>query len=542
MNPVKSIHFRLIIFCTVVAMFGLCCADRGALESFENPIIFADYSDPDVIRVNDDFYMVSSSFAHTPGLPVLHSKDLVNWTIIGHAVQNLPDPVFEKPQHGKGVWAPSIRYRNGEFWIYYGDPDLGIFLVKAKSPAGPWKEPVLVKSVKGWIDPCPFWDNDGKAYLIHAWAKSRVGFNSVLTVNKLSSDGTEILDEGVVVVDGHENHPTIEGPKFYKRNGYYYIFAPAGGVRNGWQTVFRSKNIYGPYEDKIVLEQGSTDINGPHQGAWVETASGESWFVHFQDRDAYGRIVHLQPMRWENDWPVVGEDLDGNGIGEPILTYRKPNIEAAEFDFVIQTSDNFDVATLGLQWQWQTNFKENWFSLSDNAGALRLYAVNPIPDYQNLWDLPNIPAQKFPSESFEVTTKFSFHPGTEFDKAGLVIIGGDYASLTIAQEDLIYQLTLAECKNAEKGLPETVIKTADLKSAEPYLKVRVSKGAKCQFSYSLDGNQFMTIGREFQAKKGKWVGAKVGLVSTTLAGMESLGYADFDFFHVNKIFVDNLPL
>lgn len=542
MNPVKSIHFCFFLFCTVIAMSGMYCADRGALESYENPIIFVDYSDPDVIRVKDDFYMVSSSFAHTPGLPVLHSKDLVNWTIIGNAIQNLPDPVFEKPQHGKGVWAPSIRYRNGEFWIYYGDPDLGIFLVKTKDPAGPWEEPILVKSAKGWIDPCQFWDDDGKAYLIHAWAKSRAGFNSVLAVNKLSSDGTEILDEGVVVFDGHENHPTIEGPKFYKRNGYYYIFASAGGVRNSWQTVLRSKNIYGPYEDKIVLEQGGTEINGPHQGAWIETAAGESWFVHFQDRDAYGRIIHLQPMRWENDWLMVGEDLDGNGIGEPILTYRKLNIEAAESDFVIQTSDDFESDQLGLQWQWQANFKEDWYSLSHNAGALRLYAVNSVTDYRNLWDLPNILAQKFPAEAFKATTKFLFQPRTEFDKAGLVIIGSDYASLTITQEDLIYQLTLAECKEAEKGLPEIVIETVDLEAAELYLKVTVSRGAKCTFSYSSDGKQYISIGDEFQAKRGKWVGAKIGLVSTSSPGMESSGYADFGFFHVNKIFADNLPL
>jgi beta-xylosidase len=294
--------------------------------TYTNPIIFADYSDPDVIRVGEDFYLVSSSFSHTPGLPVLHSRDLVSWEIVGHAVQNLPSPIFQTPQHGNGVWAPSIRYHQGEFWIFYGDPDLGIFMVNTKNPAGSWESPVLVKEAKGWIDPCPLWDDDGNAYLVHVWAKSRAGFNSILTINKLSPNGTSILDAGIVVFDGHGQHPTIEGPKIYKRNGYYYIFAPAGGVKNGWQTVLRSKDIYGPYEDKIVLEQGSTTINGPHQGAWVELTSGESWFIHFQDRGAYGRIVHLQPMQWQDDWPTMGVDFDGNGIGEPVSMYRKPEV------------------------------------------------------------------------------------------------------------------------------------------------------------------------------------------------------------------------
>ncbi len=127
----------------------------------------------------------------------------------------------------------------------------------------------------------------------------------------------------MLVFDGHDNHPTVEGPKFHKRNGFYYIFAPAGGVATGWQLVLRSKNIYGPYEEKIVLAQGKTAINGPHQGAWVDTPTGEDWFLHFQDKVAFGRIVHLQPMTWKNDFPVMA---DNNGTGEPVLSYRKPNI------------------------------------------------------------------------------------------------------------------------------------------------------------------------------------------------------------------------
>ncbi len=145
-------------------------------------------------------------------------------------------------------------------------------------------------------------------------------------MKKLSDDGSKTTDKGVAVYDGKAMDPTIEGPKFYKRNGFYYIFAPAGGVKQGWQLVLRSRNVYGPYERKVVMDQGSTPVNGPHQGAWVDTKSGEDWFIHFQDKGAYGRVVHLQPMKWINDWTVIGNDNDGDGKGEPVLAQKKPNV------------------------------------------------------------------------------------------------------------------------------------------------------------------------------------------------------------------------
>jgi beta-xylosidase len=329
--------------------------------TYQNPIIYADYSDPDVIRVNGDFYLVSSSFNCTPVLPVLHSKDLINWKIISYVSENLPSALFDRPQHGKGCWAPSIRFHSGEFYVYYGDPDFGIYMSKAKNPSGPWEPLLRINEVKGWIDPCPFWDDDGNAYLIHAWAKSRVGFNSVLHINRMSSDGTQVTGDSVMIFDGHKNHPTIEGPKLYKRNGWYYIFAPAGGVGPGWQTVLRSKNIFGPYEDKIVLAQGTTHINGPHQGGWIETQTGESWFVHFQEHGAYGSIIHLQPMKWKEDWPVMGIQSTSNGTGEPVLKWKKPNVGQIYPICNPQTSDEFDSTTLGLQWQWHANHSDQWY-------------------------------------------------------------------------------------------------------------------------------------------------------------------------------------
>ena len=271
---------RALALAALAVLAALGRAGAGD-ATYRNPVLFGDYSDPDAVRAPDGFYLVASSFAAVPGLPILFSPDLVSWRLVGHALARLPSPDFDTPQHGKGVWAPSLRFHDGRYWIYWGDPDRGIFMTRARHPRGPWEPPVLVQEARGWIDPCPLWDDDGQAFLVHAWARSRAGFNGVPTLRRLTPDGRRLVGEGVTLFEGGSRHPTIEGPKLYKREGFYYVFAPAGGVERGWQTVLRSRSITGPYEDRVVLEQGPTPVNGPHQGAWVVTAGGESWFLHF---------------------------------------------------------------------------------------------------------------------------------------------------------------------------------------------------------------------------------------------------------------------
>lgn len=508
-------------------------ADNGD-GTYKNPIIHADYSDPDAVRVGDDFYMTASSFNAAPGLPILHSRDLVNWRLIGHVfTRQRPLDVFSKPQHGNGVWAPSIRHHKGEFYIYYPDPDFGIYLTKAKDPAGPWSEPVLVKEAKGWIDPCPLWDTDGKAYLVSALAASRSGVKSILVVSRMSADGTRLLDDGVMVFDGHDKHPTLEGPKFYKRNGYYYIFAPAGGVEQGWQLVLRAKNVYGPYEEKIVLAQGKSQINGPHQGAWIETQAGESWFIHFQDKGAYGRIVHLQPVKWVNDWPVIGADADGDGTGEPVLTHRKPNVGTTSWPVVTPPdSDEFDAAGLGLQWQWHANPGTHWAFPAPSLGFLRLFNV-PLPDaHKNFWDVPNLLLQKFPAEQFTATTRVTFTPRTDEEETGLVVMGLDYAYISVKKKPAGLFVSQTVVKDAEGGGKGQESAPTLLKGNTFYLRVKVSKGAACQFSYSTDGSNFMPLSTPFAARKGKWIGAKIGLFATRTGRTRETGYADIDWFRI----------
>ncbi|MFD0836736.1 glycoside hydrolase 43 family protein [Mariniflexile aquimaris] len=541
-----KLHSFLILF-----LYGACVlaqsnkpyksevwvADKGD-GTYKNPILYADYSDPDVVRVGDDYYMTASSFNAIPGLPILHSKDLVNWKLINHALpQQIPNEIFKIPQHGNGVWAPSIRYHNNEFYIYWGDPDFGIYMVKTNNPLSKWEDPILVMEGKGLIDPCPLWDANGDAYLVHAYARSRAGVNSLLTVNKMNPEGTKVIDSGIHVFDGHENHKTVEGPKFYKHNGYYYIFAPAGGVATGWQLILRSKNIYGPYEEKIVLEQGSTDVNGPHQGAWVDTDSGEHWFYHFQDLEAYGRVVYLQPMSWKNDWPVMGKDVDGNGIGEPVLSYKKPKIGKTFPKETPAETDNFDNFKIGLQWQWNANSNLIWHAKLPGNDFLRLFSIKVPEDAKNLWTVPNLLLQKFPAPTFTATTKISLIPedAKSGKTAGIIIMGMDYATLSISHDEKGFFINQTEAINAINGSPEKVNVLERLKSNMAYLKVEVSApNAMCQFSYSENGKDYKKIGKPFKAQPGKWIGAKVGIFCVSELEVISGGYADIDWFKISN--------
>jgi beta-xylosidase/lysophospholipase L1-like esterase len=490
--------------------------------TYRNPILHADYSDPDVVRVGDDYWMTASSFSHVPGLPILHSRDLVNWTLVTHALPRLvPEEAFRTPQHGKGVWAPAIRHHAGKFWIYYPDPDFGIYLVTATEARGPWSTPVLVKGGRGLIDPCPLWDDDGRVYLVHGWANSRANVKNVLTLLELNAEGTKVIDDFGYLINGDKlpNYTTLEGPKLYKRNGWYYVFAPAGGVATGWQSVFRSKSIRGPYEDRIVLAQGESPVNGPHQGALVDTPSGENWFIHFQDKEAYGRIVHLQPVRWENDWPLMGTGVaTGAAKGEPVLVHEKPALPLQSVA-VPATSDDFNAPTLGLQWQWQANPGQDWFSLTAKPGALRLFA-QPEPKPGNLYDAPFLLMQKFPALEFTATATLAQSTAAQ---SGLIVFGYDYAWIGLRAGKLVQVTVLKAAEN-----PVTTETVAAEKIAGPvHLRVTVADGGKCRFSFSTDGKAYTPLGEPFTATVGRWVGAKVGLFAAGASG-----YVDFDHIHV----------
>ena len=524
----------------IVAQAQYCsqvwCPDNGD-GTYTNPVLYADYSDPDAIAVGEDYYLTASSFNCIPGLPILHSKDLVNWTIIGHALQEQePREVFDKPAHGKGVWAPAIRHHDGEFYIYWGDPDYGIMMVRAKDPAGEWSKPVCVIPGKGMIDPCPLWDDDGRCYLVNGWAGSRSGFNSVLTVRELSKDGTRVIGKPRIVFDGGQENHTTEGPKFYKRDGYYWIMCPAGGVAMGWQLAMRSKSPYGPYDWKKVMWQGNTDINGPHQGAWIHTAFGEDWFLHFNDKGAYGRVVYLQPVDWSSGWPMMGNN------GEPYTKYRKPK-SASNLIVNPQENDEFTDGQLGLEWQWHANYHQ-FYGMPTADGTMRLYTY----DLEGtLWDAPNLLLQKPTAPRFMATAKVRFASKEDNQYGGLVMMGRDYSALVVHRQGDNFLLQRHTCIGADMGQSETQQTLATLRSTEKdtipyspaiyidlYLRMTVRDG-QCRYSYSLDGKHFKDAGEPFTMKEGKWIGAKFGFVAECRGRKSNRGWLDVDWISVEKV-------
>lgn len=491
------------------------CAPTGAAE-YENPILRMDLSDPDVIRVGEDYYLVASSFTYLPGVPLLHSRDLLHWRQLAWCVERLPFERYDLPCHGCGTWAPAIRYHEGRFYVYIPLPDEGIFVTTATDPAGPWSPLHCVWAGKGWIDPCPFWDEDGKAYLVHAYANSRCGIKHRLDVCAMDPDGISLLDEGTMVYFDPDRHPTLEGPKLYKRDGWYYIFAPAGGVETGWQTVLRARSPLGPYEDRIVLHQGTTAVNGPHQGAWVDTPDGKDWFFHFQDRGVYGRVLHLQPMTWKDGWPVMGQNQDETGVGQPVERWPLP-LPSAVNDLSLTADDDFQGPRLGLQWQWQANPQESWYRVDQ---GLRL-AILPCGRGESpLWYLPNVLTQLAQDWSYVMEVEVELEALGRWDEAGITLLGHRYSALALhrgkwGNELRLYKGLVTE-RTAQGVARETLVHILPWKGDRAKLRLRVAQGGVARYSVLMPGGTEEDLPGTFPAEKTTWSGARPGLFARNI--------------------------
>ncbi len=511
----KYLYLLLFIFaCNAVTaqkQNGLW-GDQGN-GTYKNPILNADYSDPDVIRVGDDFYMVCSDF-HYMGIPVLKSHDLVNWTIIGQVYNRLDiDTGYNTmTKYAKGSWAPALRYHDGKFYIYFCTPEEGLYMSTATDPAGKWAPLTEVKRVPKWEDPCPFWDDDGQAYLGH----SHTGAGPII-IHKMSNDGKQLLDTGVTVYRG----PTAEGTKIYKRNGYYYIIIPEGGVGRGYETALRSKSIYGPYERKVVLQQGTTKINGPHQGGVLELKSGESWLIHFQDDGEIGRVCHLEPVKWVDDWPLMGTAVDngGTGIGEPVITYRKPNVGKSYAITAPQTSDEFNTTKLGLQWQWNHNPVDGKWAVNKPKGYLALKAMRAADNKH----AKNTITQKLMGKTGTITTKLDLLKMADGQRAGLCLLGQNIHEIGVVQTGTTTQLFANNNGKTSAMVP--------IKQSVIYLRIAadlVSNNTILQ--YSLNGTDFTQLGDVcVLSKKNYWKGVRPGLFSYNT--ISDGGTALFDWFH-----------
>ncbi len=501
---------------------------------YTNPVIFGDYSDPDPVRVGDDFYFVSSSFTYLPGVPILHSKDLVHWELINYAVRSLPFEKYNVPSHGSGTWAPAIRYHNGEFFIFIPLVDEGIKIARSKDIRGSFKLNMLTHA-RGWIDPCPLWDDDGRTYMVFAFAGSRAGIRNRLALIEIDAECTKTIGEYSVIFSGDLIADTCEGLKIYKRKGYYYILFPAGGVKKGWQACIRSRSIHGPYEYRPVMHQGCSSIVGAHQGGWVNAPDGRDWFLHFQDVGELGRIIHLQPMRLTDEaWPVIGMDRDGDGIGEPVHQWEEPVKDAPQYS--LQSSDEFDGEALSLQWQWQANPDKTNYSLSARKGFLRMYCKRNEKRENYLWYAPNALTQIPLGDSFTVDVCLELDGRADGDFAGIGMIGHRYGYIGLYHEAGKYSFRVYSGRVLQpmyEGFAEEELLFADdTASGKAYLRINLRKDRNYFLSYSADGAEYKTINHIFPLEAATWTGAKSVLWAANKDNNVSDGYADFDYFRV----------
>lgn len=485
---------------------------------YKNPILPADYSDPDCIRVGDDYYAISSTFQYSPGMVVLHSKDLVNWEIMGHAVNDIrtisPEMNWDRMNlYGKGIWAGAIRYHDNKFWIYFGTPDEGYFMTTAKKPEGPWEPLHHVLKEKGWDDCCPFWDDDGQGYLIGT--KFSDGYK--IHLFKTTPDGKELIKESDKVIYQSKGS---EANKLYKINGlYYHLFSevkPEGRAL----MMERSKNIYGPYTEVKQLSHAQKEFNEPNQGGMVQTSKGDWYFLtHHGTGDWSGRILSLLPVNWIDGWPIIGAP-GPDTIGQMVWQGKKP-IEGTK-TIKIQTSDEFNAATLPVQWEWNYYPRMEKWSLTERRGWLRLHSFKPLEN-DNLAKAGNTITQRsIRTAANAVIIKMNITGMADGQKTGLCHFGSpDYSSLGITCNGDVRKLEYKVKGNIVKG---PVIKTNIV-----WLKSIWGLDGKSQYYYSLNGKKFIAFGAPYQLMWGSYRGDRIGVYSYN--NKEEKGYVDVDFFH-----------
>ena len=533
--------------------FAIPSSDNGD-GTYTNPVIRGDYPDTDIIRVGSDYYMISSSFACMPGIPVCHSKDLVNWRVIGHAYDQLtflPSYSMERQQtaYGRACWAPTMRYHDGWFYIGVNLKSDRFVMFKSRRPEGPYTMHPFAEEL---YDPGLFIDDDGRKYVTH-------GQNDI-RITELNDEGTEIKtpgDKGTVILRATEAyHLYFEGCHTYKRNGWYYIFNPAQGY-SGVQMVSRSRNLYGPYETRVLMDD---DVNyrgaGVHQGGYVDTDCGESWAFMFQDRDYMGRDMMLFPMRWVDDWPVVGLDPDPSKItpdlarrigrlheGKGVVTYRKPTVSAPND----QTTDHFDNTILGQLWEFShVPVSEKW-SLQERKGHLRLYAM-PAKGYE--WARNSL-TRKIVGPASTATVKVDVSHLQPGDFAGHGIMGSTMLQQGVMRmADGQLQLQMRQSKHVADQTVCTASLPADTRYI--YLQTSVTKQGTVCFAYSLDGTGYTRFGQETPSGFWRFLGLRHALccyqhseandssfyTTETLRHTRS-GYADFDCFTVETPYYGN---
>ena len=471
---------------------------------YENPVVNG--ADPDVIRVGGDFFMVTSSYNLAPCVPVLHSKNLVEWQLVNHVADGLPFPLAS-------VRCPSIRYHNGKYYCLIGLPDYGIFVSETDAPCKNWSPLRPLVEREGLESPCPVWHN-GKCFVVFS-------INSQIEVFEADEDLTQAGEKFTVIYDGRHNFPLTEAPKIYRYGRYFYIFASAGGTKSGWQICLRAETVYGPYESKVVLMQGITDVNGPNNGSLV-SVDGESWaFLHSQYRGAYGCAVHLQPVKYVNDWFLCGEVFDENLAGIPVSGGNYP--VDIQTDYKTEPSDEFDSETLSLKWLNPVTRQADWFEMKKGLKLKCRYYEN-----STLADMPQLFLQNVPYLNFSVKTKCRLNLLNDGDEVGFCVYGIEYAYICVVRRDGQNFLEIRK-GNVGGSVDETLCQSQPYD--ENYVTFQISAKYedrhKLTYKVTFGGSAFT---HKFYAKGGLLSGAQIGIYAR--ANSESKGCGTFKFFRV----------
>lgn len=504
----------------IKAQDGVWSPDNGN-GTFTNPLMWGDWPDPDVIRVGDDFYLVSTSMHYVPGCPIATSKDLVNWTMAGYAVDRYDEDPRYDMQGGNlylnGSWAATIRHHNGKFYVGFCTPygwgtEKGHFSVcVADDVRGPWKRTVFPEYL---YDPGLFFDDDGKVYVLHG--------QGTLYVTELSEDALSVKGEKIKIWEqrfknAHElgGGFGMEGAHAYKINGKYYITCPAGGTE-GWQICLRSDHIYGPYEHKLIMNDSSSyPKNGLHQGGMVQLKNGDWWFIIMQDRGAIGRVPCLVPVEWIDGWPMLGKN------GRDLITYPKPDV-GKNYPFKSPaTTDEFNMAELGLQWQWNHNPDNTKWSLKERKGYMRLKASAA----ESLKTARNTLTQRVQGPNSEGSVEMNVGGLKDGNVAGFGIFQFPYAYVAVQQIGGKKELVM--CNDGK-----IIERVGEFPGDKVWIRTRVTdRNFTAMFHYSFDGKIFQPVGNALKMKLGlSWTANRFALFnfSTTQNGVD--GYADFNWF------------
>ena len=492
--------------------------------TYTNPVIAADFPDPDVIRVDSEYYMVNTTMFIFPGVTVLKSCDLVNWEYCSNAVQRFDfSPCYDLDgcnRYGHGQWATSLKYHNGKFYLLFITLDEGGFLCSAAKPEGPWQ---IRKLPKGFYDPGLFFDDNGRIYVAHGYSK--------IYMTELDQNFAPLTKDSLIITG--DIRKGLEGSHVYKINGYYYLYCTYGGL-DGFQAAFRSKNIYGPYEEKVVIRDTTHGINyGIHQGALIQTQTGDWWTMLFVDNGPFGRFPSLQPVMWTDGWPLVGKN------GKAVTTYIKPGVERNCPIKILPTSDEFDSTKLGMQWGWNHNPDPAKWSLTENPGYLRLKTVKIVDDLPKARNTLTQRMFEYYSDSLVsiAAVKMDFSKMKNGDIAGLAVFQDPYAYIGIKMENGKNYIIMV---NNGRIIDSTPIEGTTIYfranafygsgAAPMYGGKTVAGSGTASFTYSLDNRSFVKFGNELNMRFNLKIFTGNKFCLFNYPTKETGGYVDFDWF------------